>query len=185
MWPEQVLVLEDDCNISGPYGIPTPGNPRTLGFYGDKYPNTLSEWTSFFFRNEEGSNHLSLLEWYTTYNRIGVWETRLCYAANKGDRDEEFFNLIYSVRGPQSEHFNYRTRLMYNLAWAYHDYIPYPEPIPSLLHFMKNHSLFQKLVAEGIEKEKSPYSITKESYAQKRDIFTRPKQKKRTKFTLA
>lgn len=185
MWPEQVLVLDDDCNISGPYGTPTPGNPASLGFYGDKYPNTLSEWTSFFFRNEQGSNHLDLLKWQTTYNRIGVWETRLLHAANNGQRDEDFFNLIYSVRGSGVEHWNYRVRLMYNLAWAYHDYIPYPEPIPSLLHYIKNHILFQKLVAEGIEKEKSPYAMTKESYAKKKDPFARPKQGKRVKLTLA
>ena len=183
MWPTQVLVLDDDCNISGPYGITTPGNPASLGFYGTAYPNYLHEWTTFSFRTEKGSNHLSSLEWQTTYNRIGTWQTRLVYDANQGNIDEEFFRLLYSVRDRKISNFNYRAKLIYNLAWAYHGYEPYPEPIPELLSYMKNHHIFQKLVADGIERAKSPFLQSKDDYAKKKD--PRPKARRNTKLTLA
>lgn len=183
MWPTQVLVLEDDCNISGPYGTKTAGRPQDDGFLqGTQYPNHLGEWTSFFFRDKEGnSNHLSCLEFQTTLNRIGIWQTQILGENNRGNRDEEYFRLMSLVRPYTQEHYNYRQRTTYNLAWAYHDYGPYPSPIPELLAYMKAHTLFQKLVAEGIERMQSPFLTTPIKHAKKTDPKQRPAFKKSKK----
>lgn len=154
MWPKQVIVLDESCNFSGPYGNPTKGHPPSDGFpQAEHYPNTFQEWVTFSFRDSNlNSNHLSALEYFSTFALLGRWRDTIAWNNNHGDRNHEYFRLYSLTRPYTIEHYNYRNRITYHLAWAIHGYIGFPSPVSELLTFITNCPIFQKLESDAKDK---------------------------------
>lgn len=139
-WPKDVIVLDESCNLQGPYGIQTP-----------PYPNTLPAWVDWEFRTDADgnnrlvdvpcaySNHLESLDWWTSYYRIMTWAREL--KKQSGAKQD-----VISSSGPLFDRIALNPRIAYNLAWAYHGYVDGQElSTLKLLTKLQTCDLFQKL----------------------------------------
>ena len=91
-WPEEVYILDEDCNISSYWGTRTEG-----------YPNTVSEWVLFSLANTRDYYYISQY-WWSLWYKITSSPYK---ATNKVSKKLSVYD---------------RVRISHNAIWCYFGY---------------------------------------------------------------
>lgn len=165
MFPQQVHVLTETENISGPYGEHTEG-----------YPDYINTWVVF-----ECPLYYDQLEFLSVHRHVLNWCKYL-----KLDNDAKYKYIIQSDL-PIEDHLRREGKIIYNLAWAYLGYVDNQCPIAlQLLDYLHERTvspldernLFEKLKSDPLPSYPSHGRITKYNDYGKKKIRKRPKKQK-------
>lgn len=150
-WPIEVTILDETCNIAGPYGI-----------YTEDYPNTINDWVKYEFIKVNPTPHLAMLDWWTAHERLDKAIFKL-----RRENDGAINALLMLQSEPHlASPLLLTGKTLYNVTWAYFGYIDGQEQyIIDISNYVRQHSIFQKLL-------ESPPEIP---------IFVRPEKRAKEK----